>query len=133
MLQQLPIALILYAIGGMPWVVWGVCVRVAACTTMHWYISRVAHTTGPQSWMVDGVGTMGYDVPLFAIPTMGESWHNNHHAYPASARHGLFPGQFDPGFRFIKLLEYWGLAWDIKTPANLPARKGLRSLITAQG
>jgi sn-1 stearoyl-lipid 9-desaturase len=132
-LQQVPIAIVLYALGGVPWVVWGVCVRVAACTTMHWYISRIAHTTGPQSWMVDGVGTMGYDVPLFAIPTMGESWHNNHHAYPGSARHGLFPGQFDLGFRFIQLLEYFGLAWDIKTPANLPARKGLRSLITAQG
>ncbi|MEM7635966.1 MAG: acyl-CoA desaturase, partial [Pseudomonadota bacterium] len=56
MLQQLPIAVILYAIGGIPWVVWGVCVRVAACTTMHWYISRLAHTRGPRSWMVDGVG-----------------------------------------------------------------------------
>ena len=89
----------------LPWLVWGVWVRVAACTTMHWYISRLAHTRGPQSWMVDGVGTMGHDVPLFAIPTMGESWHNNHHAFPASARHGLFPGQFDPGFQFIRMLE----------------------------
>ena len=48
MLQQLPIALVLFALGGMPWLVWGVCVRVAACTTMHWYISRLAHTRGPQ-------------------------------------------------------------------------------------
>jgi stearoyl-CoA desaturase (delta-9 desaturase) len=108
-------------------------VRVAACTTMHWYISRLAHTRGPQSWMVDGVGTMGHDVPLFAIPTMGESWHNNHHAFPASARHGLFPGQFDPGFRFIRILERLGLAWDIQTPETLPPRKGVRSLIAAQG
>ena len=125
MLQQLPIALVLFALGGMPWLVWGVCVRVAACTTMHWYISRLAHTRGPQSWMVDGVGTMGYDVPLFAIPTMGESWHNNHHAFPASARHGLFPGQFDPGFRFIQLLE---TAWsrlghpDAEDPAAAQGR-----------
>jgi stearoyl-CoA desaturase (delta-9 desaturase) len=99
---------------------------------MHWYISRLAHTRGPQSWMVDGVGIMGYDVPLFAIPTMGESWHNNHHAFPASARHGLFPGQFDPGFRFIRILEWLGLAWDVRTPQNLPPRKGVRSLIAAQ-
>jgi sn-1 stearoyl-lipid 9-desaturase len=131
-LQQLPLAVILFAGGGMPWLVWGVSVRVAACTTMHWYISRIAHTRGPQSWMVDGVGTMGYDVPLFAIPTMGESWHNNHHAFPASARHGLFPGQFDPGFRFIQLLEKFGLAWDIQTPATLPPRQGVRSLIAVR-
>jgi stearoyl-CoA desaturase (delta-9 desaturase) len=131
MLQQLPIAAVLLALGGLDWVVWGVCVRVAACTTMHWYISRLAHTRGPQSWMVDGVGTMGHDVPLFAIPTMGESWHNNHHAFPASARHGLFPGQFDPGFRFIQLLAWLGLAGDIRTPETLPARPGVRSLIAA--
>jgi len=131
MFQQIPIAIILFALGGLSWVVWGVVVRVAACTTMHWYISRIAHTRGPQSWMVDGVGTMGYDVPMFAIPTMGESWHNNHHAFPASAKHGLFPGQFDPGFRFIQLLERLGLAWEIQTPATLPPRKGVRSLITS--
>ena len=129
MLQQLPIGAALFAMGGLPWLVWGVFVRVAACTTMHWYISRQAHTRGPQSWMVDGVGTMGHDAPLWAIPTMGESWHNNHHAYPASARHGLFPGQFDPGFRFIQALQRLGLAWDIKTPENLPPRRGVRSLV----
>lgn len=132
MLQQLPIAVILYALGGIPWVVWGVCVRVAACTTMHWYISRLAHTRGPRSWMVDGVGLMGYDVPLWAIPTMGESWHNNHHAFPASARHGLFPGQIDIGFMYLLLLQKLGLVWDIQTPQTLPARKGLRSLIATQ-
>ena len=129
MFQQVPVGILLFILGGMPWLVWGCFVRVAACTTMHWYISRIAHTRGPQSWMVDGVGTMGYDVPLFAIPTMGESWHNNHHAFPASARHGLFPGQFDPGFRFIQILEFLGLAWDIQTPETLPPRKGVRSLI----
>ena len=132
MLQQIPIALILYMFGGMPWVAWGVFVRVAACTTMHWYISRLAHTRGPRSWMVDGVGLMGYDVPLWAIPTMGESWHNNHHAFPASAQHGLFPGQIDIGFMYLKLLEKLNLAWDIQTPQTLPQRKGLKSLIAPQ-
>jgi fatty-acid desaturase len=92
--------------------------------TMHWYIRRLAHTRGPQSWMIDGVGTTGDDVPLFAIPAMDESWHNNHHAFPVSARHGLFPGQFDPGFRFIQLLQRLGLAWDIQTPKSLIAAPG---------
>ncbi len=131
-LQQLPLAIVLFIVGGIPWVVWGVFVRVAACTTMHWFISRLAHTSGPQSWMVDGVGTMGHDVPLFAIPTMGESWHNNHHAFPASARHGLFPGQTDIGFAFILLLQKLGLVWNVKTPETLPVRPGVRSLIVAE-
>jgi len=64
-------------------------------------------------------------VPLLAIPTMGEAWHNNHHAFPASARHGLYPGQTDIGFAFIRLLESLGLAWSIKNPETLPARPGI--------
>ena len=128
MWHQLPIALVLFAFGGWPWVVWGVFVRVAACTTMHWFISYFAHTRGPQSWSVDGAGVQAHDVPIAAIPTMGESWHNNHHAFPASARHGLYPGQPDPGYRFIQLLEFLGLAWDVQTPASLPPRKGITAL-----
>ena len=67
-------------------------------------------------------------MPIAAIPTMGESWHNNHHAFPGSARHGLYPGQPDPGYRFIQLLEFLGLAWDVNTPATLPPRPGITPL-----
>jgi stearoyl-CoA desaturase (delta-9 desaturase) len=128
MWHQIPIGLALYAAGGWPWVVWGVFVRVAACTTMHWFISYFAHTRGPQSWTVDGAGVQAHDVPIAAIPTMGESWHNNHHAFPASARHGLYPGQFDPGFRFIQALAALRLAWDVQTPDTLPPRPGITPL-----
>jgi fatty-acid desaturase len=128
MLQQVPVAIVLFGIGGLPWVAWGVFVRVASCTTMHWFISYFAHTRGPQSWLVDGAGVQAHDVPIAAIPTMGESWHNNHHAFPASARHGLYPGQFDPGYRFIQLLEHVGLAWQVQLPSNLPPRPGLTPL-----
>ncbi len=125
MLQQLPLALALYAPGGWPWLVWGVCVRVTVCTTMHWLVTRFAHTRGPQSWLVEGAGVQAHDLPLLAIPTMGEAWHNNHHAFPASARHGLYPGQIDPGWRFIQLLRWLGLAWNVQTPETLPPRPGL--------
>jgi stearoyl-CoA desaturase (delta-9 desaturase) len=60
-----------------------------------------------------------------AIPSMGESWHNNHHAFPASALHGLYPGQVHIGFQFVRLLERLGLASDIQTPDNPPARTGI--------
>lgn len=125
MWHQLPLGLALFYFGGMPWLAWGVFVRVAACTTMHWFISYFAHTQGPQSWLVDGAGVQAHDVPIAAIVTMGESWHNNHHAFPASARHGIYPGQPDPGFRFIQLLGLLGLAWDIQVPQNLPRRPGI--------
>jgi fatty-acid desaturase len=125
MAHQIPVAVVLYLLGGWPWVVWGVVVRVAACTTMHWFISYFAHSRGPQDWILDGAALQAYNVPIMAIPTMGESWHNNHHAFPSSARHGLYPGQIDLGWHFIRLLEALGLAWNIKLPARLPPRPGI--------
>ena len=128
MLQQLPIAIILFVLGGLPWLVWGVFVRVAACTTMHWCISYFAHTREPSDWMVDGAVIQASNVAIMAIPTMGESWHGNHHAFPSSARHGLYPGQIDIGYRFIQLLELLGLARNVRLPTNLPPRQGITPL-----
>ena len=125
MAQQMPLAVILFLLGGWSWVVWGVPLRVAACTTMHWMISYFAHTRGPQDWTVDGAVIQAHNVSWFAIPTMGEAWHNNHHAFPSSARHGLYPGQVDLGWLFIRGLERLGLAWDIKLPHRLPPRAGI--------
>jgi len=88
MLQQLPVALALYAIGGIPWVVWGVCVRVTTGVSMHWFVGYICHSHGPQSWIVNNGAVQAHNVPWAAIPSMGESWHNNHHAFPASALHG---------------------------------------------
>jgi stearoyl-CoA desaturase (delta-9 desaturase) len=128
MLQQLPIAALLWLGGGLAWVVWGIFVRVAACTTMHWAISYSAHTGEPDDWQVDGAVIQASNVGLLAIPTMGESWHGNHHAFPSSARHGIYPGQIDLGYRFVQLLAFVGLAWNVKLPTNLPPRPGLTPL-----
>ena len=125
MLQQLPLAALLFLIGGVPWVVWGICVRVTVGVSMHWFVGYICHTHGPQSWLVNNGAVQAHNVPWAAIPSMGESWHNNHHAFPASARHGLYPGQLDLGFHLIQLLEKLGLAWDVQTPASLPLRKGI--------
>lgn len=122
MWQQLPVAVLLYLVGGWPFVVWGVCARVFASVTGHWLVGHLAHTQGPQTWLVDGAGVQAHDVPWAGLPTMGEAWHNNHHAYPGSARIGLYPGQSDWGFVFIRLLERVGLAWNVRTPENLPER-----------
>jgi fatty-acid desaturase len=122
MLQQLPVAVILFAIGGWGFVVWGVCARIAATVHGHWWVGHLAHTQGPQSWLVPGAGVQAHDVPWAAIPTMGEAWHNNHHAFPGSARIGLYPGQSDWGYVLIQLFERAGLAWDICTPESLPGR-----------
>ena len=128
MAQQLPIALVLYGFGGWAWVVWGVCVRVCLSVTGHWFVGHLAHRRGPQSWIVGGAGVQAYDVPWAAIITMGEAWHNNHHAFPGSAKIGLYSGQSDWGFLFIRLLERLGLASNIITPERLPPRVELYAL-----
>ncbi len=122
MLQQLPVAAVLWLIGGWRFVVWGVCARVSASVIGHWFVGHLAHRRGPQTWLVRYAGVQAHDVPWAAIPTMGEAWHNNHHAYPASARIGLYPGQSDWGFRFIQLLERLGLAWNVRTPEGMATR-----------
>ena len=48
-----------------------------------------------------------------ALPTLGESWHNNHHAFPTSASHGLRKRDVDPSGAVISLLERFGLVWDV--------------------
>jgi stearoyl-CoA desaturase (delta-9 desaturase) len=130
MLQQLPIAIVLYLIGGWGIVIWGVCARVSASVVGHWFVGHLAHRRGPQTWHVKGAGVQAHDVPWAAIPTMGEAWHNNHHAFPGSARIGLYRGQSDWGFRFIQLLEWLGLAWNIRTPETMGARKVLEPVNT---
>src|SRR3546814_13115086 len=82
-------------VGGWGWVVWGVAARVAVTNHGHWLVGHLAHNRGPQHWTVDAHGVQAFDVPWAAIPTMGEAWHNNHHAYPGSALIGLHPGQSD--------------------------------------
>ena len=126
MLQQVPLALLLFAGGGLSWVVWGIAVRVAVCVTGHWLVGHFAHRHGEQDWIVEGASTQGYNVKFGALLSMGESWHNNHHAFPGSARLGLLPGQVDPGWWLIRTFEWMGLARDIATPGRLPLRPELR-------
>lgn len=124
MVQQIPVAAALWWLGGWGFVVWGVCARVSISVIGHWFVGHLAHRRGPQTWLVQAAGVQAHDVPWAAIPTMGEAWHNNHHAYPGSARIGLYPGQSDWGFRFIQLLERLGLAWDVRTPEGMGGRRG---------
>lgn len=132
MAQQLPIAGLLFVLGGWSWVVWGVCLRVSASVTGHWFVGHLAHRRGPQSWLVNDAGVQAHDVPWAAIPTMGEAWHNNHHAFPGSARIGLYPGQSDWGYAFILVLERLGLAWNIVLPEQLQ-RSGALSRVPDPG
>lgn len=126
MLQQVPLALLLYALGGWGWVIWGVPVRVSVSLIGHWLVGHYAHRAGQQGWVVDGLPVQGFNLPRLGWLTFGENWHGNHHAFPHSARMGIEPGQWDPGFWLVRLLERSGLAWDVQAPDSQPPREGLR-------
>lgn len=122
MLQQLPLALVLWTLGGMAWVVWGIAVRVAVSVTGHWLIGYFAHNVGHRSWHVQGASVQGYNIRFCGLITMGECWHNNHHAFPGSAKLGLEPHQADPGWWVLGMLQKVGLVWNIKLHTDLPER-----------
>jgi len=128
MLQQLPWAGLFYMAGGMPWLVWGVPVRVAASLAGHWLVVHLTHRDGPQGWVVDGESVQGHDLPAAAWLTFGEAWHSTHHAWPDSARLGIEPGQADPGWWLLLGLRRLGLVWDLKEPSALQARPGVRRI-----
>lgn len=128
MLQQLPWAVLFYALGGLPFVVWGIAVRIAVSLTGHWLVGHVAHRDGHQGWRVDGVAVQGYNVPRVGLITFGEGWHGNHHAFPESARLGIERGQTDPGWWLIQGLSRLGLATRVREPADIEPRAGLRRI-----
>jgi len=125
MLQQLPWAVAFFFIGGWSWVFWGICSRVSASVLGHWLIGYFAHNSGHRDWHVEGAAVQGFNIPWFALLTMGESWHNNHHAFPNSAKLGLEPNQLDPGWSVLLLLEKMGLVSNLVTPKDLMERSEL--------
>ncbi|MDO8040748.1 fatty acid desaturase [Janthinobacterium sp. SUN137] len=131
MLQQLPWALLFYAWGGWGYVCWGVCARVSAGVLGHWLIGYFAHNHGQMHFHVDGAAVQGRNIRLTSLLTMGECWHNNHHAYPGSARLGLLPGEWDPGWWMLLLLRRLGLVSGLRLPHDLAPRPELRQRLPA--
>ena len=96
--------------GGLTAMLWGGAVRIFLLHHATFSINSLCHFFGRRRYET---GDESRNLAWLAIPTFGEAWHNNHHAFPTSARHGLGRGQVDPSARLIWLLEKFGLAWDV--------------------
>ncbi|MCH2098521.1 MAG: hypothetical protein MK142_09060, partial [Pseudomonadales bacterium] len=121
-LQQLPIALLLYVAGGWAWVFWGVNLRIAVSLIGHWLVGHYAHRQDAGEHLIAGASVQGRNVSWAGAISMGEAWHDNHHAFPGSARLGLFPGQSDPGWWVLRSIAHLGLVQNLVLPKDLPAR-----------
>ncbi len=128
MWQQIPWVIIFGLISGVDWIVWGVCARVSICVTGHWLVGYFAHNNGDRHWHVEGAAVQGYNIKYLGLITMGECWHNNHHAFPCSAKLGLSNDESDPGWWALKALERIGLVWNIQLPEDLPEREELKMI-----
>ena len=95
--SSIPWAILFYCWGGWAFVCWGVCARVTAGVFGHWIIGYLAHNHGDMERVVVRRRRAGPQRPLHSLLTMGECWHNNHHAFPGSARLGLRPGRMGSG------------------------------------
>jgi fatty-acid desaturase len=107
------LAIVFYAIGGWPWVFWGVFVRTVMSLHFTWLVNSATHIWGSQRFDTGDTSTNSLWV---AILTFGEGWHNNHHAHPQAARHGHRWYEVDMNWYGIWTLRTLGLAWDIKMP-----------------
>jgi stearoyl-CoA desaturase (delta-9 desaturase) len=89
---------------------WGGAVRMLVLHHSTYSINSLCHFFGRQRFET---GDESRNLSWLSVFTFGEAWHNNHHAFPTSARHGLKPWQFDPSAWVIWGLEKTGLAWDV--------------------
>jgi stearoyl-CoA desaturase (delta-9 desaturase) len=106
----LGIALTGSVIGGLTGLLWGGAVRIFLLHHATFSINSLCHFFGRSPFGTDDESrNLGWLAPI----TFGEAWHNNHHAFPTSARHGLGRGQIDPGAWLISWLERAHLAWDV--------------------
>jgi stearoyl-CoA desaturase (delta-9 desaturase) len=104
----------LLAIGGWPLVNWAIFLRVVFGLHSTWLVNSATHMWGRRRFETKDDSRNSWWV---ALVTFGEGWHNNHHAHPTSARHGLAWYEFDQTWLSIAVLERLGLVWDVRVAA----------------
>jgi stearoyl-CoA desaturase (delta-9 desaturase) len=95
-------------------VLWGGLVRVCLVHQATWSVNSICHVMGKRPF---ATADLSRNNGIVALLTLGEGWHNNHHAFPYSARQGLTRWELDPSYALIRLLAKFGLATNIRVPS----------------
>ncbi len=96
--------------GGLTGLLWGGLIRVMVQSHVTWSVNSVCHFFGNRRFEVED---QSRNVWWLAIPSFGESWHHNHHAFPRSAKHGLRRSEIDTSAMLVGLLKRLHLAWNV--------------------
>ncbi len=109
-------------VAGLTGLLWGGGVRVFLLHHVTYSVNSLCHVFGRQAFSTRDESR---NLSWLALPTLGEAWHNNHHAFPTSAAHGLGRLQLDPSALVIQLLERLGLIWNVVriSPERQQARR----------
>jgi len=114
---------VMFAIGGLPWLVWG----FAVSTVLLWHgtftINSLCHVFGSTRY---NTGDDSKNSLILSLITMGEGWHNNHHYYQSSANQGFFWWEIDMSYYILKALSWVGIVWDLRKPTEKALRGELR-------
>jgi stearoyl-CoA desaturase (delta-9 desaturase) len=112
------LGIVIFAVGGIQYLMWGIFLRTVVGLHATWLVNSATHMWGSQRFLTGDTSKNSFWV---AMLTFGEGWHNNHHAHPQSAKHGIAWYEFDMNWMGISALRMMGLAWDIKLPKLKPA------------
>jgi stearoyl-CoA desaturase (Delta-9 desaturase) len=112
-------------LGAATGLLWGGLVRVFLVHHVTWSVNSICHFLGTRRFEVEDHST---NVFWLALPSLGESWHHNHHAFPRSAVHGLRRWELDPSALVIRAMERVGLAWNV---IRIPPERQEAKLATA--
>ncbi len=113
--MQIALAVLLFFLGGWSWVIWGIFVRLVVTYHATWLVNSAAHAFGYRTYRTPDRSVNSWFV---ALVSWGEGWHNNHHAFPFSARHGLKWFEIDCTWWTIKLMAALRLVDKVRVPTR---------------
>ncbi len=121
---QVLLGVLLLLWGGWNLVFWGIFVRLVFGWHCTWLVNSAAHMSGYQTYDSRDHSRNCWWVALLSF---GEGWHNNHHAFPRSARHGMRWWELDVNYLTIRLLEFFGIALEVRSQEHLKPHLGRNS------
>jgi len=126
-LPMIVVGLFLLAVGGWPVVLWAIFLRTVVGLQTTWLVNSATHSWGTRRYKTRDLSTNSFWV---AILTWGEGWHNNHHAHPTSARHGLTWYEIDLNWYGIWLMKKLGIAKNVRA-VDLRAEERAKSTVVS--